>query len=157
MSSSKFNTGSAMAEFSSSCIKHKFWRGLKQTWIWPWPEFELDNKLFTGVIYRRWHLLDPRNCRWGSRRHSFFSVNSWWEHLFINKFFVSMFTSSLNFLISTERSSQWRVYCHLAVFSDSTTWRRWRCFCSSSSFWRSSLLKLENVIFCISIFGYNRK
>ena len=85
-------------------------------------------------------------------------------------------TSSLSFLISVPSSSQCLVYCHLAVFSLSTTWliiviiiiiiinhghcrqfhqnpnknqtwRRWRCFCSNSSFWSSSLLKLKMDIY----------
>lgn len=51
-------------------------------------------------------------------------------------------TSDLSFRISDASSSHCWVYCHLAVFSLSTTWSRWTCFCSSSSFCSSSLLKL---------------
>lgn len=52
------------------------------------------------------------------------------------------YTSARSFLISDASSSHCWVYCHLAVFSLSTTCRRWTCFCSSSSFCNSSLLKL---------------
>lgn len=51
-------------------------------------------------------------------------------------------TSVRSCLISSVSSSHWRVYCHLAVFSLSTICNRCKCFCSSSSFWASSLLKL---------------
>lgn len=55
---------------------------------------------------------------------------------------VTKLTSALSFLISDASSSHCWVYCHLAVFSLSTTWSKWTCFCSSSSFWSSNLLKL---------------
>lgn len=52
-------------------------------------------------------------------------------------------TSVRSFLISTVSSSHCCVYCHFAVFSLSTICTRWRCFCSSSSFCRTILLKLK--------------
>ena len=58
---------------------------------------------------------------------------------------LAQLTSSLSFLISTVRSWQCLVYCHLAVFSLSTTCRRWRCFCSNCSFCSNSLLKLQHL------------
>lgn len=56
---------------------------------------------------------------------------------------ISLLTSALSFLISDASSSHCWVYCHFAVFSLSTTWSKWTCFCSSSSFWSSNLLKLQ--------------
>ena len=52
-------------------------------------------------------------------------------------------TSDRSCLISSVSSSHCWVYCHLAVFSLSTICNRCRCFCSSSSFCSSSLLKLR--------------
>lgn len=54
------------------------------------------------------------------------------------------FTSARSFFISDDNSSHCCVYCHLAVFSLSTTCNKCTCFCSSSSFCSSNLLKLEN-------------
>lgn len=51
-------------------------------------------------------------------------------------------TSALSLRISDASSSHCWVYCHLAVFSLSTTCSKWTCFCSSSSFCSKSLLKL---------------
>ena len=56
------------------------------------------------------------------------------------------FTSVRNFLISSVSSSQCWVYCHLAVFSLSTTWSKCKCFCSNSSICRWSLLKLKSIM-----------
>ena len=50
-----------------------------------------------------------------------------------------------NFLISSVSSSQCWVYCHLAVFSLSTTWSKCKYFCSNSSICRWSLLKLKSI------------
>lgn len=50
--------------------------------------------------------------------------------------------SARSFFISEANSSHCCVYCHLAVFSLSTTCSRCTCFCSSSSFCSRTLLKL---------------
>lgn len=52
------------------------------------------------------------------------------------------YTSFRSFFISVDNSSHCCVYCHLAVFSLSTTCSKWTCFCSSSSFCSNNLLKL---------------
>ena len=60
--------------------------------------------------------------------------------------FLSEHNSALSFFISIVNSSHCWVYCHLAVFSDSTIWTKWRCFCSNSSFCSNILLKLQHRI-----------
>lgn len=62
----------------------------------------------------------------------------------VTDIWVIQLTSARSFRISEASSSHCCVYCHLAVFSLSTTWSRWTCFCSSSSFWSSNLLKLKD-------------
>lgn len=64
-----------------------------------------------------------------------------------NIIILNNITSARNFLISDANSSHCCVYCHFAVFSDSTICSKCRCFCSSSSFWSSSLLKLKMIYY----------
>lgn len=102
-------------------------------------------------------------------------MEHWIIQWYLNVFPCCKFTSSLNFLISTERSSQWRVYCHFAVFSDSTTcWsfnlicfitftcnvfclQKMEMFLFQFLLLKKQFVEARNVIFFISIFGYNRK
>ena len=51
------------------------------------------------------------------------SLPSKWSDALSFVWIMYLLTSSLNFFISTERSSQCLVYCHLAVFSLSTTFK----------------------------------
>ena len=76
---------------------------------------------------------------------SFFKVSSWniFCTVVVRTRPVWLLTSSLSFFISSVSSWQCLVYCHLAVFSLSTTWRRCRCFCSNCSLCSNSLLKLQ--------------
>ena len=135
------SSSNALYRTPSTGLIHEYGPDLTKTWLWRWHNpvnltcyLELDNKLF--ALWRNL-LTVPRTC-WipetgagaGAATPSSAWTAKWSSSLFIDKGLrLAKVTSSLNFLISTERSSQWRVYCHFAVFSDSTT-----CECHHKSF-----------------------
>ena len=99
------------------------------------------------VSPRSWLAFVVRDT-WGKSLHSFFKANSYkgkWNWVFWLKVLKKKITSVRNFLISSVSSSQCWVYCHLAVFSLSTTWSKCKCFCSNSSICKLSLLKLKSI------------
>lgn len=78
---------------------------------------------------------------WSSYRCNY-TANRLAERSFCKLQTVLPLTSVRSFLISMDSSSHCWVYWSFCRFRFSTIWTRCKCRCSTSSFWRSILLKL---------------